>query len=159
MSEAYTEGALRALDRAHARAHRRGVVAVEPLDLLLALVDEEESRATALLAEFGFDAARLREALGLGMADDEPTPTPAGALVAPIRLPPSPAFRTALNDASTRARALGRGRPIGTEHLLTGVLATSAAGADLLAVAGLDMTALVDRLTAPAVAEAAPLPL
>ena len=49
---------------AHARARRRGGAAVEPTDLLAALVDESESRAATLLAEFGLDPGRVWERSG-----------------------------------------------------------------------------------------------
>ncbi|MCU1363633.1 MAG: thiamine-phosphate pyrophosphorylase, partial [Acidimicrobiaceae bacterium] len=66
MREWYTAGARRALDRAKARARWRGATVVEPIDLLAALVDEAESRAAEVLAEFGLDAARAPAALGTG---------------------------------------------------------------------------------------------
>ena len=59
MREAFTAGAQRVIDRAHEVARRRGVGAVEPVDLLAALADETESRAAALLAEHGLSPADL----------------------------------------------------------------------------------------------------
>ena len=61
----YTPGAQRALDRAQVRARARGGSSVEPVDLLAALVDEAESRAAELMAQFGLDPARVLNALGM----------------------------------------------------------------------------------------------
>src|SRR5438045_1568592 len=100
MSDSYTAGARRALDRAQARARRRGASAVEPIDLLAALVAEAESRAAELLAEFGLDAAGAGALLGAAGGEDEPT-VDADTVEAedddeatnPSALPHSPAFR------------------------------------------------------------------
>src|SRR3954468_2773416 len=53
MRESLTEGALRALDQAQARARHGGAEAVEPTDLLAALIGEAESRAAELLSSLG----------------------------------------------------------------------------------------------------------
>jgi hypothetical protein len=50
MSETFTAGARRVLDRAQMRAWQRGPGAVEPIDLLLALLHEEKSRAATVTA-------------------------------------------------------------------------------------------------------------
>jgi thiamine-phosphate pyrophosphorylase len=154
MSESYTAGARRALDRAQVRARRRGALAIEPIDLLAALLDEAESRAAELLDEFGLDADRARKALGVPEG-----PTPDEDEDDSIVLPHSPAIRVALIDATAQARSLGRGRAVGTEHLLAGLLATPGPTTELLAGAGLALEALVDRLNATAAVEAAPLSL
>jgi thiamine-phosphate pyrophosphorylase len=64
-----------------------------------------------------------------------------------------------LGDAALRAKALDRGRAIGTEHLLAGLLAAPGAAAERLAAAGLHVEALRDRLGHAVVAETAPIPL
>jgi len=156
MSESFTEGARRALDRAQARASRRGSEAVEPADLLAALVDEAESRAAEALAASGLDPHRVRDAAGADGptgSDDEAEPADARPL------PASPAFRAALVDAATHARALSRGRAVGTEHLLAGLIAAPGPAADALTAAGADLDALRARLTEPAAVETAPLPI
>jgi thiamine-phosphate pyrophosphorylase len=159
MREWYTAGARRALDRAEARARWRGAAAVEPIDLLAALVDEAESRAAVLLGEFGLDAVRARAVLGTGEGpptdEREGTDDPSGR----IALPHSPDFRVALNDATVAARSLDRGRSVGTEHLLAGLLAAPGPVVDLLAGAGIELDALADRLTGPAAQETATIPL
>ncbi len=150
MSETTTAGAQRALDRAAARALRRGASATEPLDLLAALADEPESRAGTLLALGGLDGEALARRLGTDAeppdldADGGPTPTPSADL------------RAVLGDAGLRARAAGRGRPIGTEHLLLGLFSTSGPVAELLSDAGLAPETLVDRVEEP---ETGPIPL
>ena len=65
---------------------QRGAAAVEPTDLLAALVDEAESRAAELLAEFGLDPARVWAALGteaqVGAGSRSRGPTRTAAAVA-----------------------------------------------------------------------------
>src|SRR5262249_39890455 len=137
----------------------RGATAIEPIDLLAALVDEAESQAAVLLAEVGLDAVRALEALGTGAGpptdEGEGRDDPAGG----IALPQSPALRVALNDATVAARSLDRGRSVGTEHLLAGLLAAPGPVVDLLAAAGIELDALADRLTGPAAQETATIPL
>jgi thiamine-phosphate pyrophosphorylase len=157
MSETFTAGARRALDRAQVRAWQRGAGAVEPIDLLLALLHEEESRAATLLAEFGLDAANAQRALRLPEAPPPVASDEADDLTGAIAVPYSPALRTALNDASVQARALSRSRSVGTEHLLAGLLTTPGPITELLAAAGVERTVLVDRLAEPAAEETAPL--
>src|SRR5947209_373369 len=100
MFESFTAGALRALRRAEARARSRSSGSVELADLAAALADESESRASALLIEFGLAPERLLEALGVAIeppADDEE-----GSAAS---VPMSSETRAALGDASVRARA------------------------------------------------------
>ncbi|WP_422930169.1 thiamine phosphate synthase [Singulisphaera sp. PoT] len=155
MLESFTEGAFRALERAQIRARQRGAASVEPTDLLAALVDESESRAAELLAEHGLDAELLLAALGLEaefLDDSEPSPS-----FPP--LPQSQAFRAALNDATVQAKTLDRGRPVGTEHLLAGLLAAPGPAADILAEAGLVVEELVQKLAPETSSDVDPLPL
>ncbi len=152
MLESCTAGAQRALDRAQTRAQRRGAQAVEPVDLLAALVDEPESRAAELLAGFGLQAERLWSLLGTAELTINREAVDSS-------LPPSDAFRSALTGAGLSARALERGRQIGTEHLLSGVLTAPGAASEILAAAGLDYEALAAKLGSEAAAEGEPLPL
>ncbi len=64
MLESFTAAAQRAIDRAEARARRRGAAVIEPADLLAALVDESESRAAELLTGFGLEPERVWTVLG-----------------------------------------------------------------------------------------------
>ncbi len=151
MDETFTPGARRAMDRAGARALSRGADAVGPEDLLAGLVDEPESRAAELVAEFGLDPQGVREALGLprlaaGEGDgydllDEAAPA---AATAPE---PSRTVRAAVGEARARARASGWSAGVGTEHLLAGLLAAAAAALEPLRDAGLDLDGLRDALT------------
>jgi thiamine-phosphate pyrophosphorylase len=154
MTEAFTVGARRAIDRAQGRARRRGAAAVEPTDLLAALVDEDESRAAAILAGFGLGPERVWEALGA-----EPPQPERDDADAADSLPVSADLRAALNDAAFQARGVSRGRAVGTEHLLAGLLATAGPAADVLAAAGVEVAALADHLAEPAARETAPLPV
>jgi thiamine-phosphate pyrophosphorylase len=159
MMESFTAGASRALDRAQAQARRRGASAVEPIDLLIALLSEAESRAAVLLAEFGLDRAKAHTALG---GDEEEPPAEGdldeGTLDA-MALPHSQAIRNVLTDAAVQARTLARSRSVGTEHLLAGLLTSPDPATDLLAQAGLELAALLAHLTTPAAEEASPLAL
>ncbi len=153
MFETFTAGALRAIRRAEARARSRSSTSIDLVDLAAALADEPESRASAILAEFGMAPGRLLEALGLdpGPPDDDEASDPA--------IPMSPGFRAALGDASTRARAVNRGQSVGTEHLLAGLLAAGGPIADRLAGAGLAVAGLLADLAEVEAAETAPIPL
>lgn len=156
MLESFTAGAQRALDRAAARAIRRGAGAVEPTDLLAALVDEPESHASEILAEFGLGPVQVwvaLETVELALSEEA-----VSAAVAD-RLPESPSLRTSLNDAAIQARAFERGRSVGTEHLLAGLISTPGTAADILAAAGVKVGALIDRMTESVVLETEPLPL
>jgi thiamine-phosphate pyrophosphorylase len=155
MLESFTEAALRALDLAQARARLRGSAATEPADVLAALADEPENRAAILLAEHGLDASRLFEALGareLGTLD-------LAGLVPSEPLPHSLALRAMLGDAAHHARSFDRNQAVGTEHLLAGLVSSPGPITELLTSAGLELDALVRRLTASASADAAPIPL
>jgi thiamine-phosphate pyrophosphorylase len=162
MRESYTAGAWRALERARIQTLRRNAAAVEPIDVLAALVDEAESRAAALLVEFGLDPLRLRAILGLGPAaadPDEDEDSGVGKSVDSLPPPLAVSTREALHHATAQARSLDRSRTVGTEDLLAGVLATPGPAAELLAEAGLDLAALADRLAGTIRAESALLPV
>ncbi|MGC8639743.1 MAG: thiamine phosphate synthase, partial [Isosphaeraceae bacterium] len=165
MYNALTPGAQRALERAELRALARGGDAVEPTDLLAALVDEAESRAAELLAQFGLDAARVLQALGLEAAlaadlsagDKTMEAKPGGA--SPRPLPHSPQVRALFLDASTLVRGHGRGAHVGTEHLLAALLAESTHDVLRLHSAGLELEGLRSHLASFFEPQAAPIPL
>ncbi|AGA28951.1 thiamine phosphate synthase [Singulisphaera acidiphila] len=155
MQETFTEGAIRALERAEKRARHRDAEAVEPTDLLAALVDEPESRAAEILAQFGLEPSQVWSALGVAAPLTEPEePEPAGDV-----LPQSPAFRTAMSDAKYQARAFDRARLVGTEHLLAGLVAAPGPAADLVAGAGIELENLLRHLSPESAVETSPLPL
>ena len=155
MLESYTAGATRAIHRAELRAQRRGASFVEPVDILAALADEPESRASAWLAEFGLEPDTLLDSLGLeivglGLLEIE-SPAPS--------LPMSDETRIVLGEATLQARAFDRGQDVGTEHLLAG-LATKGGEAvvDLLSAAGIDPAILAEKLGNAPASEHAPIP-
>jgi thiamine-phosphate pyrophosphorylase len=150
MFESFTAGALRALERAQARARARGSAWVEPADLLAALADEPESRAAILMAEHGLEADSLFAALG------QPGTAPEAEGEADA-VPQSADLRVVLGDAMTSARSVDRARPVGTEHLLAGLLAVPGALAEILDRQGLDRRALADALGETVETETAPI--
>lgn len=154
MQDTFTEGAIRALQRAEKRARHRDAEAVEPTDLLAALVDEPESRAAEILAQFGLEPSLVWSALGVAPPLTEPEEPEPGDV-----LPQSPAFRTALSDAKYQARAFDRARLVGTEHLLAGLVAAPGPAADLVAGAGIELENLLRHLSPESAVEALPLPL
>lgn len=140
MIESTTAGALRALDRATDRAGLRGAAMVEPIDLLAGLADEPESRAALLMAGRGLDAEAVAAALEFESKEPEADRPPP---------PQSPALKGVLGEARLRARAFGRNRPVGTEHLLLGLMAIPGPAAELLALAGIGPEALRDEIDEP----------
>mgnify|MGYP001076206395 CR=1 FL=1 len=150
MSEMFTPSAQRAMDRAEAHARRRNAAAVEPQDLLIALVDEPECRAAELVAEFGASPDVVRRALGAnpGRDDfdgDQPT------------IPQSRTLRAVVGEAMVQARAVRSGM-IGTEHLLGGLTTEATTTLEPVRKAGLDVEMLRERLTRPIVETAVPIP-
>jgi len=165
MYDAYTPGAQRALDRAQVRARARGGSSVEPVDLLAALVDEAESRAAELMAQFGLDPARVLNALGMESEQSSlgsvlkmlpAKPDESAEVIMP--LPHSAALRAVLLDASMLAKALDRGLHVGTEHLLAGLMAESSSAAQRLLADGLELEGLRSHLSEQLLAQSAPMP-
>ena len=164
MSDALTPGAQRALDRAGERARLRGAGTVEPIDLFAALLDESESRAADLLARFGIDARSARDAIGLayrevqrgpaaqaeqriGVFGDDPA----------VPLSHSAAIREVMLDAKTQARGASRTGPVGTEHLLAGLIADTSPAAVALQAAGFELDELRNHLSKEIEAHQAPI--
>jgi thiamine-phosphate pyrophosphorylase len=156
MFESFTAGALRVLRRAEVRARARSASVVELLDLAAALADDSESRAAALLIEFGLAPGRLLEALDLEI---EPPPAGGDEDGSDASVPISADTRAALHDASTRAKALDRTQSVGTEHLLASLLAAEGSIALRLIEAGLAVEALLEQLSRAQAEDSAPIPL
>ncbi len=154
MFESFTASALRALRRAEGRARARSADSVELIDLAAALADESESRAAALLLEFGLTPEQLLEALGFAIEAPEAEGTDSERSV-----PIATATRAALGDASSRAKAYDRTQSVGTEHLLASLLAAEETIARQLTDAGLAVAELLRTFDEVAVAESAPIPL
>lgn len=162
MHESLTPGAARAIERALARALDRQSSRVEPLDWLAAMLDEPESRATALLAEFGLDASRLQLVFGLpSLTELDYQPAADGGESLPDfgNLTHSSSCRQALQDASLIARAYDRGRAVGTEHLLAGLLALEGEIDALLDQLAIDSQSLRSRLAVETQSEMGPIVL
>ncbi len=155
MQGSMTASAERVLVRAGDLARGRGGSTVDPLDLLLALVLESESRAVELLRESGFDESTLVEVVQ-GPAGEIESPDE-GDL--PAQLPHSPELRAVLSEAGVQARGLDRTQDVGTEHLLAGLLsAAPAVAAALTQAAPEKLGVLRGRLESDTAAALAPLP-
>ena len=152
-SSSFTAGANRVIGRARARAGRREAEAAEPIDLLVALASETESLAASLLERFGLPPDRLAEVLGLGELEEievdergEPSPL-------------SPATRVVVGESLALAKSLDRARPVGTEHLLSGLLSAEAEIVGLLSGAGLRVEELRSEIEESHEEQAGPIPL
>lgn len=154
MFDGFTAGAQRALDRAHARARRRKASYVEPIHLLAALADEPESRAALLLDEFGVAPEYVLAAVGELVWEDGDDESAGDESI-----PHSQELRTAIAEATHRARTLDRGRGVGTEHLLGGLLTFVGSSAELLANAGLRLDDLSKHLLEFEQVEGSPVPI
>jgi thiamine-phosphate pyrophosphorylase len=108
-----TPAAVRALEGAQQLASRDRAAEVQPLHLLLALLDEEEGRAAALFAAAGLSPAEARSALldGIALADASAATPPLGALIEDI-----------VSHAHELAADLSAERTIASEHLLLALL-------------------------------------
>src|SRR5215471_5066463 len=104
MFESFTAGAERALGRAGSVARRRGAALVEPLDLLVALALEAESRAAELMEEFGVPTSRLWDAVGQGPWEDEDEAWREDDVPESEPPPRSDALRLVLGEAVNQAR-------------------------------------------------------
>jgi thiamine-phosphate pyrophosphorylase len=167
MIESFTASAERVLQRAEWIARRRGGALVEPLDLLAALAAESESRAAGLLLEFGVETAQLWALLSTESmevlaeserADPELETLAASGRASGESLPQSSDLRGVLNEAMVQARGLDRKRPVGTKHLLAGLIVVSGRAAELLRSAGLEFQPLHQRLSETVEVESAPIP-
>jgi thiamine-phosphate pyrophosphorylase len=152
MFDSFTASALRVLRLAEARARARSGDSVELADLAAALADESESRAAALLVEFGLAPEGLLKALGFAI---EPPPDSDDHPAVPL----STVTRAALGEASTRAKALDRSQFVGTEHLLASLLAAEGSIARQLADAGLAVEDLLRVFEEALELESTPIPL
>ena len=155
MQDDVTEGVIRALDRAEIRAVRDRSGQIDPVHLLLALADEEESRAATLLSRFGLASPELLKSFGSNPLDElEVSGEPRSQT---LRL--SPESRTVLQDAIARARTLDRTSAAGTEHILQALLEVPGSLVDRLEDAGLRVGDLLADLSDREAAANEPLPL
>ncbi|MFZ0322807.1 MAG: ATP-dependent Clp protease ATP-binding subunit, partial [Actinomycetes bacterium] len=128
------------LSAAQRSAVTRGNPALEPAHVLLALLDEAEGIATAVLNAVGVDRERLRVSTEAAVAG---LPSAAGSSVAAPQA--SGALQRVLSMAGDRATERGDSY-ISTEHLLLSLASVDSGAKDLLDGAGATESALVDAL-------------
>lgn len=165
MRESFTAGAQRVIESAEARARARRGEFVEPHDLLLALIDETESRATLLLESLGVQRDQIRSRVEqltvaqrvVELASDSQDHLSGSGLAEP--LPQSISLRLSINEAKLRARSLNRAQPAGTEHLLLGLLGSATPLATMFEEMGLDADALLGRISHDHSIESGPIPM
>lgn len=141
MSEAYTEGVLRVLNRARSRARIAGHPVVDPLHILASLADEEESRAAELLRRHGFSPDEWLRLLGAPALDD-----PALVSSTTDSLPLGAEARAIVQDATALARTSDRSRQAATEHLLGAVLRLKLPALSPLLEAGLPVESILAEI-------------
>lgn len=141
-----TEGARRALAAASVHATLNNRRQVEPIDLLHAVLADEESPAVVLLAEFGMsDEARSQWLTGQSVAyrftpssHESTSDTVVGQ---------SQALKMAVADAELYVRAVDRSRPVGTEEILYGLITSSKDVAREVQRLSVDMERLIAYFT------------
>ena len=125
MNESFrTEGAIRALANAALHAHQDGRRQVEPMDLLYALLADEESQAAVLLTRFGMTETARSEWVtaqsGLAGASESALSETVQESPVSQKITHSQPLKMALADADIYLRAIDRSRPVGTEEILYG---------------------------------------
>ncbi|MGI8532848.1 MAG: ATP-dependent chaperone ClpB [Geodermatophilaceae bacterium] len=118
----------------------RGNPALEPVHLLLALLDQAEGLTATLLDAVGGDVAAVRAAAQVAVAA---LPSASGSTMAAPQ--PSRDFVKVLAEAGSQATALGD-EYISTEHLLIGLAATGGTAAPILTGTGATPAALLGAL-------------
>jgi thiamine-phosphate pyrophosphorylase len=153
MQEPLSPSARRALETALDRARAAGAARVEAAHLLMAIAEQEESRAAIFLAERGLPLDRLRGLLETVAPATAPAPDPT-AEHEPPRLSET------VTASLVRARAIARGRdvPAMTDALLGELLRSAPELQSLLAGCGVDAAVLLSELDAEARSETEPLP-
>ncbi|MEU2350368.1 ATP-dependent chaperone ClpB [Modestobacter sp. NPDC049651] len=137
MESKLTTRSQEAIAAAQRLAVDRGQAALEPLHLLIALLEQTDGIAGPLLQAAGADPADVR---GKADAAVRRLPSVSGATVpAPS---PSRDLLRAINAAGEQATALGD-QYISTEHLLVGLATTEGEAASVLASAGATRDALL----------------
>lgn len=106
--------------------------------------------------EFGLAPERVLEVLGFEL--DPPAEDENGSAAS---VPMSHEAKSALGDASSRAKAFDRSQSVGTEHILAGLLAIESDGAvaERLELAGLAVAALLESLEEAQFEASAPIPM
>lgn len=135
-----TPAVARALDAAQEWARCLGDQEVQPLHLLLGLLDEEEGKAALLLARFGAPAAVIRQSFAghhraaTGQPDEPP-------------LPLSPQTQAIVHSAREAALDLAGESTVASDHVLLALLRREEALREKLISCGLNYAKLESELT------------
>ena len=152
MSEHFqTEGAKRALHEARQRAQVANRRQAEPMDLLVALLAEDESQAVALVSRLG-----VADATRLNWLEKFPVPV-SSAEPADVTL--SQSLRMAVADAEVFVRSIDRSNPVGTGELLFGLVSSSKEVLREVQAMGVDIPSFKSHFVAQTAEQAEPLPL
>ena len=156
MLESLTPGASRALARALSRAEDRSQEQpLCPFDLFLALLDDSDSRAFAVLEPLSARPLTLPPPVRL----DAGNPAEAtGELGQELSLLPKE-IRSLLVEAQERARRIDRVAEVGTEHLLSALAATDARTRAYLDEHGISYDSLLNEFEETIAVETAPIAL
>lgn len=147
MFDSLTAASLRALARAADQARLRAATSSEPIDLLAALIEDDESVAARFLTQFGVDHAALSQRLlSLPPGREASSTLSPSEAVSEAAMPLSIELRAVVGHASEFARAIDRAREVGTEHLLAALADFPGEASTLLVTCGLQTAALLDRL-------------
>src|SRR5438552_3738220 len=130
MFEKFTPAVTRALQAAQDWAGRTGAADVQPVHLLLGLLEEDQGRAATLFTQAGLDPAAVRARLA-GNAPPAPHPVETPP-------PPSPEARDTLAHARELAADLNAEPTIASEHLLLAVVQQDPSLRETLEGLGLD---------------------
>ncbi|MFM1802555.1 MAG: hypothetical protein RJA81_1907, partial [Planctomycetota bacterium] len=151
-----TESANRALVTAQLRASLESRRHSEPIDLLFALINEEESQATNLLAKVGVSAEKRSEWVAkFRVATEKPVQDLPGLENCHF----SQNLKMAITDADLFVRSIDRSRAVGTEELLYGLVNSSKEAIREVQSLGADIEALKQYFQSQSQESSAPLPI
>jgi thiamine-phosphate pyrophosphorylase len=134
MLRSFTPAVEHALQRAQQWAHRLDAAQVQPLHLLLGLVQEDEGRAAILLSRAGVAPQLIRQPYASVGSESRPLPN--------IPLPLAPATEQALSRSAELARDLTLDRSISSECVLLALLQQDQVLCRSLSALGLDVQRL-----------------
>ena len=153
MLESLTPGALRALERTQRRVEERSGDPVCPFDLFLALLDDADSRAFAVLSPLCARPLTIAPPVVLTTEGFAAGPDLHQLDELAIEL------RSVLVEALDRARRIDRLAEIGTEHLLGALAATDPRTQAYLDEHGVSRDLLLDEFEETIAVETAPIAL
>src|SRR3984885_9947609 len=141
MDEKYTNKSQEALSAAIRRAAADGSPQVEPLHLLIALVEQADGTTAPLLRAVGADPALIAKQAAERL---DRLPRARGATLSAPEM--SRPLLTAVGTASSRAKQLGD-EYLSTEHLLVGLAADGGDAKAVLSAAGVTPDALLEAFS------------